>query len=102
MTIWMKRELTFDAWSATAITLNTGRSDMQRRPAVFPFLSVLFLGIALSLPLQVMWIYGHGFDEMDAVLNKLTIFNWLVMISLVITAVLLWTASPALKIFAPL
>jgi hypothetical protein len=57
-------------------------------------MSVLFVAIAISMPVQIMSLYGHGFSEAAAILNKLTVFNWLVMIALAVSAFMVANASP--------
>lgn len=66
---------------------------MQSRPKILPVVMVLLFAVALSMPLQVMWLYGHPWSEMDAVLHKLTWMNWLVIAGAMLTGVLVFSAS---------
>ncbi len=66
---------------------------MKSRPISLTLLALLFVGLASGLPLQVMLIYGHGFNELNAVFAKLTLLNDLVIIGLLAGAVLLWRAA---------
>lgn len=75
---------------------------MARRPFWFIGMSVVFVLIALSFPLQIMFIYGHGVGEMGAVLNKLTVLNWLVMGGLIYCAYLVWRAEPYCRVAVPI
>lgn len=74
---------------------------MRRRPLWFTILSVVFLGIGLALPAQVMYIYGHGFEELPAVFEKLTWLNELVMAGCFVCAYLVYRASPQLNVVMP-
>lgn len=67
---------------------------MRQRPGWTIFLGLVFLMIAISLPVQIMFIYGHGVDELGAVFEKLTFLNILVMAAALTCAVLVWKASP--------
>jgi hypothetical protein len=74
---------------------------MRSRPIGLIFLSLAYLSIALAMPLQVMWVYGHGFDELPSVFAKLTSLNFLVMAGLLYGAVLAWRVSPHLVYAVP-
>jgi len=56
---------------------------------------------ALSFPVQVMWLYGHGFDEIGAIFTKLTSLNWLVVSGLLVGSYLYFQASRWIVYFAP-
>lgn len=75
---------------------------MNKRPLLLSVLSGVFVMLALSFPVQVMLIYGHGFGEMDAVFAKLSSLNWTVMAGLLVCAVMLWRALPYTIIAIPL
>lgn len=74
---------------------------MARRPRALTIVSCIFVMLALSMPMQVMLLYGHGVSEWSAVLAKLTSFNWIVLAGLVANAVLLWRVSPWLRYTMP-
>jgi hypothetical protein len=67
---------------------------MRRRPFLLFLTSFALIAVAISLPVQIMLIYGHGLDELDEVFAKLTMFNWVVMIGCLACAVLIAEASP--------
>src|SRR5665213_4610446 len=75
---------------------------MRRRPMWFILLALAFFGVAISLPLQIMMIYGHGLSEISAVFDKLTLLNWLVLCGTLICSGLVWRASPYLRYAVPL
>lgn len=52
---------------------------MQKKPWQFNTLAMIFFVIAISLPLQVMFLYGHDFSEINLVFNKLTILNKIII-----------------------
>jgi hypothetical protein len=74
---------------------------MNKRPPLLTYLAFAFLLVALSLPAQIMWIYGHTFNELFAVTDKLTVLNWAVMLGCACVSYLLLGASPRLRWVAP-
>ncbi len=74
---------------------------MAKRPMPLTFMAGLFLLLAFSMPLQVMFLYGHGPSEWQAISNKLTLFNWFVFCALTCNAILVWRVSPLLKVSVP-
>lgn len=58
-------------------------------------LSLILVGVAVGLPLQVAWIYGHGMAEWDSVLTKLTVLNWFVVAGSLTCSRLVWNAEPS-------
>ena len=66
---------------------------MRQRPFALTFLSGVFIALVVSMPLQVMFLYGHGLSEWAAILNKFTLFNWFVLCALSVNAVLVWRVS---------
>lgn len=75
---------------------------MMTRPKTLDLFGLFLVGVAISFPIQIMVIYGHGPTEWFAVAEKLTFLNWLVMASALLNALLVWRASPALKYTVPL
>lgn len=68
-----------------------------QRPNASVYLPILFVGIAISLPLQALVIYGHSVGEWTAILSKLSSINWLLIGALMVSAVHIWRVSPYLK-----
>ena len=74
---------------------------MKRRPSILVVLAAVLVAIAVSMPLQIMKIYGHGFDELPAILLKLTYLNWLTIGAQLVTACLVLEASERLRYAVP-
>lgn len=74
---------------------------IQQRPIIFPILSLAYLGIALSLPIQIMVIYEHPISELSAVLAKMTVLNWAVFVGSLITSYMLYVAEPFTRAMVP-
>jgi hypothetical protein len=74
---------------------------MRHRPSFVILMATILAGVGLSLPLQVMWIYGHKLDELDLVFAKLTFLNWGVMIGAFTCAFMTLQASPRLRVALP-
>ncbi len=66
---------------------------MRHRPFTLIIIAATLVAIALSLPLQIMVLYGHGFGEWPQVLDKLTWLNWLTLGGCVATGLLVYRAS---------
>lgn len=64
---------------------------MKFRPMTLTVLSLVYWGIAISIPLQIMWLYDYTPAEFEGIVSKLTILNWLVMASATICG--LWIAQ---------
>ena len=52
---------------------------MKSKPLIFNIYALLFLAIAISIPLQISMIYGHTAQELGSIYNKMTIFNIMVI-----------------------
>lgn len=74
---------------------------MILRPKQFYLVSALMFLAALSFPVQVMWLYGHGFAETGSIFTKLTPLNWLVVSGLLVGSYLYFQASRGIVYFAP-
>ena len=75
---------------------------MLTRPRQFYLVSFIMLFVALSFPLQVIYLYGHSLGEWNAILNKITWFNWLVVGLLILNGYLHLKASALLKYVGPI
>ncbi len=67
---------------------------MRSRPKPLIYLMLALFAVAISFPLQIMWLYGHPWAEISAVWPKLTWLNWVVMGGSVLTGVMLYRAVP--------
>jgi hypothetical protein len=74
---------------------------IQKRLASLTILSLMFFALAVSMPVQVMLLYGHESAEVWAILNKLTWLNAIVLGGLVFNGMLLWKVSPWLRYTIP-
>ncbi len=74
---------------------------MAKRLRSITFMAIWFWALALSMPVQVMHLYGHSPLEVMAILHKLTWLNLLVFGGLIANAILLWQVSPWLRISVP-
>lgn len=52
---------------------------MKTKPLIFNLYALVFGVIFACMPAQIMMLYGHNINEMGAIFNKLTFFNYLVM-----------------------
>lgn len=75
---------------------------MKIKPLIFNIYSFVFLAIAASIPVQVMFLYGYSFTDFDAIWSKMTFFNLTVMSSCCINAYFSYTAQDDVKWSFPL
>lgn len=75
---------------------------MKQKPIEFNLLSLFFLIIASSLPLQVMIQYHHLPSEVDAIFAKLTPLNFLIMFLSLVCSVLSFSVSKKLSYIFPI
>lgn len=74
---------------------------MRKRPLLFLFLTLAFVAIAFSFPLQSAFVYGDGLFDIISTLKMISLLNVLVMVALVANVPLLLRASPFLVISVP-
>lgn len=72
------------------------------RPKQFYIVAVIMFMIALSFPVQVMFLYGHHWSETAAIFGKITTLNWFVIGCFFLTGYLYFQASRFLLVVAPL
>jgi hypothetical protein len=75
---------------------------MKTRPKELTALALAFLGIALSLPVQIMLLFGDPPWEITAIVTKLAPLNWLIIALSIAMVPLTLRASPLLWITTPL
>lgn len=74
---------------------------MKAKPKHLNLLAALIVGAAMSLPIQIMFLYGHPPTEIAAIAAKLTPLNWLILFYCPIVAALVWRVSPLLIAAVP-
>lgn len=52
---------------------------MRHRPYLAYIGAFAFFGLAIALPLQITFLYGHSLAEFEHVIGKLSVTNWLIM-----------------------
>ncbi len=78
---------------------------MKEKPILFPLLAIFFLGVSVSIPLQIAFLYEHdllSWKDWSSIMMKITPLNYAVMIICAINAALAYRVSNALKYFIPL
>lgn len=73
---------------------------MRTRPKLLLCLVAALIGVAVSMPVQIAWLFGHPITEMDAILAKLTPLNWAVIFACLAHAYVTYNASRWLLISA--
>lgn len=67
---------------------------MRKKPKELIALSLFFGAIAVGMPLQIMFMYGHTPLEGVAIMAKLAPLNWAVMVLAAASALLAYHGSP--------
>ena len=75
---------------------------MKKRPLLFNLYSLFFLSVAISFPIQIMAIYGHGANESAMIASKMTYLNWSVIGVCLINAFLSLNGHWLLKLSLPI
>ncbi len=75
---------------------------MKTRPKVFGLLALIMVGIVFAFPAQIIAIYGHGPDELSAVLSKIAPMNWVLIVLALVNIRFLLQASRILRVTMPL
>ncbi|AYF44844.1 type IV pilus assembly protein PilZ [Halobacteriovorax sp. BALOs_7] len=75
---------------------------MKIKPLIFNVYAFVFLAIAVSIPVQVMFLYGYNATDIGAIWSKMTFFNLMVMASCCINAYFSFTAQNDIKWSFPL
>lgn len=75
---------------------------MKTRPKVFLRMGGFFAAVALSIPVQIMILYGHSPFEWSAIWSKVAPMNKVVMTMCLLCAGLSLRASPFLRLALPL
>jgi len=74
---------------------------MRQRPFELPIIALALFAVAISFPLQIMWLYEHRVSEIAEIAGKLTWLNILVMGGTLITGVLVYSASRRVRYAVP-
>jgi len=75
---------------------------MSTKPITLMITSFIYFVIGISLPFQIILMDEHSISEWPLILNKITIFNWLVIFGCLLVSKLLSTAHSSLKYLLPL
>jgi hypothetical protein len=75
---------------------------MKSRPKRFVILALFLAAVAISFPIQAMWLFGRMPWEPLSVMNLLTPINWTVVALCALSAALAMRASPWLFATLPL
>jgi len=67
---------------------------MKSRPGPLLLLSISLLGVGLSFPVQIAYLYEHDFSELFLIFEKLTILNCLIIGFCFLNAALVYNAHP--------
>lgn len=74
---------------------------MRKRPWTFFLTSLTFAGIAVAFPVQIAVLYGHGFQELPLIFQKLTGFNWVCIACLLMLSYMAWNGTRWLYVGIP-
>jgi hypothetical protein len=75
---------------------------MKTRPKIVDLIALFLVGVAISMPLQIMFLYGHSPFEVRAIAAKLTPLNWAIMFLAPLAAWLVHRCSPLVLAVVPI
>jgi len=75
---------------------------MKTRPRQLTCLASLLVCVAMSLPLQIAFLYDHGLTEPMQILAKMAPLNWVILLLAPLTACLTLRGSRWIALTAPL
>lgn len=76
--------------------------DMKSKPILYKGLTIFNLLIIIGLPLQIALLYEHNVSEFLYIIDKMTIFNWIVALSCAMVALSSHFAHKSLKWLIPI
>jgi hypothetical protein len=74
---------------------------MKTKPRHLNYAAAALLAITFSLPVQIMFLYGHPPTEIAAIAAKLSPLNWMLLFMGPIVSALIYRASPMCLVAAP-
>ena len=74
---------------------------MKTKPRHLNYAAAALLAITISLPIQIMFLYGHPPTEIAAIAAKLSPLNWMLLFMGPVVAALMYRASPLCLVAAP-
>ncbi|HEX4925793.1 MAG TPA: PilZ domain-containing protein [Bdellovibrionales bacterium] len=74
---------------------------MRTQPKSLIAMAAILTAIAVSYPVQVMFLYEHSMTELYSVLSKLAPLNWLVAVGCLFASYLAFRASPWMWVVFP-
>jgi hypothetical protein len=75
---------------------------MKTKPISLSIYALIFLGIALSIPIQIMMLYEHSISEISLIISKMTPMNWAVVASTLMLSVGCFRASSSTWFLLPI
>ncbi len=77
-------------------------TNMKNRPIGLTILTFFLIAVAISIPLQIAFMYNHGISDITLILHKITALNWVVIVLCLTGALTTWEAAPEFKLIIPL
>lgn len=74
---------------------------MNKKPKFIAFITLVFVCLALSFPLQIMHIYSLGFNEFELIFSKLTAMNYILMALFIVCSYYSYTIKKHIFIILP-
>jgi hypothetical protein len=74
---------------------------MKTKPRHLNYAAAALLAITISLPIQIMVLYGHPPTEIAAIAAKFSPLNWMLLFLGPVVAALMYRASPLCLVAAP-
>lgn len=63
---------------------------MNKKPSYFSWLSLFLLGVVISFPAQILYLFEYELSDIYLCFSQLSLINWLVMASCLIASIFIW------------
>lgn len=75
---------------------------MKKRPILFTVVPLILIAVCASFYFQTAYVLKAEFTDYGRILSKITIYNWITMVSMIVSGIAILRSSKWAKLFMPL
>ncbi len=72
---------------------------MNKKPSYFTWITLFLLGVAISFPLQILYLFEYDFKDIFLCFSHLSHINWLVIFSCLSVSIFVWMVHKYINYF---
>lgn len=72
---------------------------MNKKPSYFTWVSLFLLGVAISFPAQILYLFEYELNDIYLCFSQLSLINWLVMSSCLSVSIFVWMVHKYINYF---